>query len=298
MYQTCDLIMDQEAERRKTQLKLRTIVETQRKKLEENIAAVSQLDKDYAKVIQQDEEVKRDVQISIDNLKAAIKAKKQNMFAAVESQTKKSLETLTKRKIEIELQKRVIQSTLEKADKHLTQSADAEIDQLKKSLEMLCIYEEINRTEQIDRHPKGIPILAFVENHKILDTVNTEEIGSLKVTVNPTLARESVAEGKGLTEAFTGGEAQFVLITRDAEGKLCYNNVDQVTLDIRDEQGRECATEVQINDNEDGSYKISYSPRDQGRCNVTVKVNGEHIRDSPFAVQVKLIQFEGGSSEC
>ena len=40
--------------------------------------------------------------------------------------------------------------------------------------------------------------------------------------------------------------------------------------------------------NKDGSYKITYSPKDQGRYRVTVKVNGKHVLDSPFSIDVKL----------
>ena len=78
------------------------------------------------------------------------------------------------------------------------------------------------------------------------------------------------------------------LTTRNAEGRQClrYNKHYRVTVEIRDEQGRECATEVRINDNKDGSYKISYSPKAQGKYKVTVKVNGEHVLDSPFPIEV------------
>ena len=63
-------------------------------------------------------------------------------------------------------------------------------------------------------------------------------------------------------------------------------------MEIRDERGRECATEVEINDHEDGLYQIKYTPKDEGRCKVSVKVNGEHIDRSPFTVLVKPFQFK------
>ena len=44
-------------------------------------------------------------------------------------------------------------------------------------------------------------------------------------------------------------------------------------------------TEVPINDNKDGSYKISYNPEEQGRYKVTV--NGGHVLGSPFTVKVQ-----------
>ena len=75
-------------------------------------------------------------------------------------------------------------------------------------------------------------------NPKILKSVNTEEVGTLKI-LQQTEASQSVAEGKGIKEATDGAEATFVLTTRNAEGRQCYNQHDRVTVEIRDEQGRE-----------------------------------------------------------
>ena len=86
-----------------------------------------------------------------------------------------------------------------------------------------------------------------MENQKLLDTVNTEEIGTLIIPLN-TLASQCVAEGKGLKEGTVGGNAQFVLKTISADGRQCYNNRDRVTVEIWDERGRDCAPEVQINE--------------------------------------------------
>ena len=54
--------------------------------------------------------MKRDVQRTVDNLIAYIETKKQTIFAAVDDQTKKSLESLTTQKTEIEHQVKVIKS--------------------------------------------------------------------------------------------------------------------------------------------------------------------------------------------
>ena len=177
----------------------------------------------------------------------------------------------------------MIKSSLEKADKLLTRNTHAEIVQLN--------FEGVDQTEPTDRDPEGLPArLVFVENQKMLDTVSTEEIGTLQI-LEQTKAGQSVTEGRGLEDVIVNCEAQFVLNTRNAEGRQCYHERDNVTVEIRNEQGRECSREVRINDNKDGVYQISYSPRDQGRYIVTVKVNGEHVRGSPFTVQVKPFQF-------
>ena len=282
-------LIQEEAERQKIQMK--SMVETQRNNLKAKKNIIRQLDEDYAKLVQRGEDVKRDVQKIVDNLIAIIEAKKQNIFSAVEKQTCKSLESLTKRKNKLEEQIAVIESSLEKAEKHLTGS-NAEFVQVKKSLEIM--FEGVNQTEPTDGGPEGLPVrLIFAENQKLLNSVNSEEIGSLEI-LHQTKASECIAEGKGLKEGTVGAEAQFVLMTRNAQAapqaRQCYNKHDRVTVEIRDEQGRECATEVRINDNKDGSYKISYSPKEQGRYKVTVKVNGGHVLGSPFTVKGQPFQ--------
>jgi len=279
-------LIQEEAERQKIHMK--SIIETQRNNLEAKTDMIRQLDEDYAKLAQRGEDVKRDVENTVDNLIAVIEAKKQNIFSAVEKQTSKSLERLTKRKNKIEEQIAVIESSLKKAEKLLTAS-NAEVAQVKKSLEI--IFQGVDQTEPTDGDPEGLLVrLTFVENQKLLNIVrNTEEIGSLEI-MHQTKASQCIAEGKGLEEGTLGSEAQFVVTTRNAQARQCYNKHDRVTVEIRDEQGRECATELRINDNKDGSYKVRYSPKEQGRYKVTVKVNGGHVLGSPFTVKGQLFQ--------
>ena len=282
-------IVNLEEEVARQKIEMKSLIETQRSNLQAKINTVGQLNEDYAKLVQQGEGVKRDVQTFVDKLIANVEAKKQNIFAAVENQAKKSLETVTTQKTEFERQIKIIESSLEKADKLLTRSTNAEVIQLTKSLEKM--FEGVDQIQPVDRDLKGLPVLVFVKNKKILNTVDTEEIGTLQRVEQLTKASQSVAEGKGLEEGIVNREARFVLTTRNSEGRQCYNERDHVTVEIRDERGRECATEVRINDNKDGLYQISYSPRDEGRCKLTVKVNGEHVRGSPFTVLVKPFQF-------
>ena len=287
--QTCVLLehkTQEEAETQKIQMKF--MIKTQRNNLQAKKNIIRRLDEDYAKVIQQGEDVKRDVQNTVDNLIAVIEAKKQNIFTAVENQTTKSLESLTKRKNKIEEQIALIESSLEKAEELLTRSINTEVVQLKKSLD--SIFDGVDQTEPIDGDPEGLLVrLKFVENQNLLNLVNTEEIGSLEI-LHQTKASQCIVEGKGLEEATVGAEAQFVLTTRNAQGRQCYNKHDRVTVEIRDEQGQECAMEVGINDNKDGNYKFSYSPKEQGRYKVTVKVNGGNVLGSPFTVKSHRFQ--------
>jgi len=120
--------------------------------------------------------------------------------------------------------------------------------------------------------------------------MNTQGIGSFK-TVLKTSAYRSRAAGPGITHVIVGLEAQVVLTTRGAEGEQCYNEHDCITVEIRNRQGQDCATTPRVQDNEDGSYEISYFIKEIGKCDVSVKVNGEQIHGSPFVVTVKHRQY-------
>ena len=278
-------LIKEEAERQKTEIK--SFIEKQRHNLQAKMDAISRFDEKYVKLIQQGEDVKREIQTFVDNLIAVIEANKKNIFTEVEKETNKSIESITRRKTEIERQMTAMKSSLERAEILFTRSTNAEIVQLKKSLD--AIFEGVHQTEPTNCDPELVAHFVFVENRKLFNTVKTEDIGTLKKT---TKASQCVVEGKGLEEGIALREAHFTLTIKDIEGRQCYNERDHVTVEIRDEQGRESTSEIQINDCKDGLYQVSYCPRHPGKSQVTVKVNGEHIGDSPFTVQVTPFQFK------
>ena len=281
-------LIKEEAESKK--LEVKSVIERQRHNLEAKMNVLTQLDEDYAKMIQQNEIVKRDAQRFADNLIKSIQAKLQNIITSVENQTKKSLESLTAKRGEIERQISVLESSLNEADKLLKRSTTAEIVQLKKSLP--TIFQGGNQTKPTVYDSSSQEALMFVENRKMHDIVNMEEIGSVLKKANRTKPIESLVEGEGLKEGTVARKAQFNLITRNAERKQWYDERDRVTVEIKDDQGQECVTELRIDDNKDGTYKITYYPRVQGTFKLLVKVNGEHISCSPFTVILKPFQVK------
>ena len=278
-----------EEEAANQRLEIKTVIETQRHNLDEKMNVVAKLDEDYAKVIQQNENLKGDVQRFADGLIKTIQAKMQNVIDAIENQTKKSLERLTAKRGEIQQQINVIKSSLEEADKLLKRSTTTEVVQLKKTLQ--TIFQRVDETEPIVHDPSSLKAFVFVENQKMLDIVNGEEIGFLEEGYR-TKASKSLAEGEGQKEGTVARKAQFNLITRNAVRKKVYNEEDRVTVEIKDEQEQECVTEVRIDDNKDGIYNISYFPSVQRTIKLLVKVNGVHIHGSPFTVIVKPFQVK------
>ena len=282
-------LIEEEAESQK--LEINTVLQTKREGLNAKLNVFAQLDEDCAKVIEQSEIAKRDVQRFADGLIKTIQAKMKNIITAVENQTKKSLESLKAKRSAIQQQINATESSLEEADKLLKRSTTAEVVQLKKSLQ--TIFQGLNQTEPIVHDPSSLQTLVFVENQKTIDTVNGEELGFLCMEEGyRKKPSKFLAEGEGLKEGTVGRKAQFNLITRNAERKQWYNEHDRVTVEIKDEQERECVTQVKIDDNKNGIYKITYFPIVQRTFKLLVKVNGEHISCSPFTVILKPFQVK------
>ena len=82
------------------------------------------------------------------------------------------------------------------------------------------------------------------------------------------------------------------MTTRTADGRQCYNEWDEVTLEINNQQRQDCMSELEIEDREDGTYSISYFVSEAGKLDASVKVNGGHVRGSPFSVQVKDREYK------
>ena len=273
-------LIHEEAEAQK--IELAGLIQTPRDSLHAKMKMVTQIDEDYAQLVQRSEDMVRDVDIFVDNLMRRLQEERQNIKSAVENETKKSLESLTTKKTVIQEEIKKIELALEKAEKLLTQSTDAEVVQLKKPLQI--ILERVAQVKPVERDPESLFELVFVENNKILETINSEGIGLLKFQTD---AKESVVEGKGLCEGTIGREAQFILTTKNTAAEQCYSKKDNVTVDLRDERGQEGITTFLVNDNKNGTYNISYFPTFEGKCNLSVKVNGQHIRGSPFPVFIK-----------
>ena len=275
-------LIEEEAETKR--LEIKSVIETQKQNLEAKMNVLTQLDDDCAKVIQQGEVLKTDVQKFADNLIKTIQAKLQNIITTVEGRTKTSIESLTAERNKIQQQINVIESSLEEADKLFQRSTNVEVVQLTKTLQ--TIFDGVDQREVIARDTGNQEALVFIKNKKLLDVVKEEEIGSLEKPYR-TKSSESVAEGEGLIEGIVARKAQFNLTTRNAERKQWYDERDSVTVEFKDEQGQECVTEVKVEDMKDGTYNVSFYPRVQGTFKLCVKVNEEHIGGSPFTMSVK-----------
>ena len=279
------ILLEEAANERK--LRVKSAIESQKKRAQTKRSKITKLEESLSEVQEQAARVKRNVQEYADRIHAAIEAKKLEIFDDVERRTKASVQNIEKQKEDFEEQATRHESEIEDAETLLKRSTSAQLMQPNELMDK--ILKEENYQEDSDRDNDFFQEIYFVKNHKIFDLVRIEQIGSLEES--QTRAQQSSADGKGISEAIAGLEARLVVTTKNKKCQQCYDNNDCVTLEISNRQGDNCAAEVQVQDNKDGTYKIKYFAKETGTCSASVKVNGEHIRGSPFEVQVKPRQF-------
>ena len=250
---------------------------------------IEKLNERYNEVLEQAACVRENVLEYADSVHAAIEAKKLEILDNLERKTKSTLEQIEIHRNDMQKGFQLCESDIEKTETLIKRCTSAEIMQPNDILDKIFKDENINHDDTA-KCERSFPRLCFVKNQKLFDVVSLEQIGSLNY-LTLTRAQQSSADEKGISEAIVGLEAELIVTTRNAEGRQYHDDYDSVTLEISNRQSNNCAAEVQVQDNKDGTYKIKYFAKETGRCSASVKVNGEHIRGSPFEVQVKPRQF-------
>ena len=269
-------------------LRLESLLESQKVKALQKRNVITRLQSECNEIKEQVACVKKSAQNLVDNLMRVIEGKKQEIFKEVEDKAQQSIERLVEQQSDVENELQLIEKSIEKTETFLKRSTNAEI------VRFNTLFQEkvSNEAELVDCDRKDLGHFVFFANKSLTAKANSEGVGSLKQIISQTKSRNSKAEGNGITEVTVGVQAQFVLTTQNAENEQCYEQCDIVTVEIRNDNGRECATEAQVQDNKDGSYDISYFAKEAGTCQTSVMVNGEHVSGSPFTVQVKPRQYK------
>ena len=283
------MILKEVADERKNQMK--STIESQKQNVQRMMNKIAELDEQCAKIQAQAARVKTNAQAFADKIFAMVEANELDIFQVVDNQARESVECLEKQKQEIQNQVKVQEAGIEKIQTFLKRSTSAEIVQCDSDL--LRSETDSNKEDRVDHDLETVfaSQFVFVENKAFEEIMNTEGFGSFKTFFSKSNAQQSIAKGKGISEPTVGLEAEIVVATRNTQGEQCYEERDCVTVEITNRQGHDCATKAQVEDKKDGIYKISYFAKETGPCLASVKVNGEHVRGSPFEVHVKPRQF-------
>uniref|UniRef100_A0A3B5MLI1 RING-type E3 ubiquitin transferase n=1 Tax=Xiphophorus couchianus TaxID=32473 RepID=A0A3B5MLI1_9TELE len=102
-------------------------------------------------------------------------------------------------------------------------------------------------------------------------------------------------EGEGLQQGTVAQQGHFTLVCRDSGGERLARGGEQVLVSVIHKEKKNCTVETIVVDNSDGSYSVSYRPEEPGEYSVWVCVRAQHVKGSPFIlnVQRKFRQHNG-----
>ncbi|XP_068676502.1 E3 ubiquitin-protein ligase TRIM71-like [Montipora foliosa] len=110
-----------------------------------------------------------------------------------------------------------------------------------------------------------------------------------RVVVTKTDPSKCLAEGQDSKEVKERKETCFVIVTKDSEGFQCYQQDDEIKVDVSTPEGDQLKTDIK--DTKDGKYTVTYTPQDAGQHRVEIIVNAQPLTGSPWIVQVHQYQF-------
>ncbi|XP_068725852.1 E3 ubiquitin-protein ligase TRIM71-like [Montipora capricornis] len=111
-----------------------------------------------------------------------------------------------------------------------------------------------------------------------------------RVVVTKTDPSKCLAEGQDSKEVTERKETYFVIVTKDSEGFQCYQQDDEIKVDILTPEGDQLKTDIK--DTKDGKYTVTYTPQGAGQHRVEIIVNGQPLTGSPWIVQVHQHQYQ------
>ena len=281
------ILLDEAANERK--LHIKAGIESQKQIALQKKEKISRIQGNCENIQAQVDFVKKDAQMFVDSMIAALEAKKKDIFNDVDKKANETLQLLGAQQLEVEFQVAEIETAIEKAEQLLQRRSNAEITKLDTNT---LFQREYNDKGQDESDFKNLRHFVFIQNEMLMEKVNSRGIGSFRSFLSETVAQQSSADGKGIKEATVGLKAHIVLTTRTDDGVQCYEERDFVKVKIRNRQGHDCATKVLVEDNTDGTYQITYFAKETGTCEASVKVNGEQVHGSPFKVHAKARQYK------
>ena len=156
-------------------------------------------------------DVKSQVQTNVNKMIAIIEARKQKVYEAVDNQAKKSLETLSQKKGEVENHVKMIESAIEQTESLMKRNFSTEILGFNETFDK--ILQEQGTQE--NRDTECLPRFRFTKSEKLINVLNSEGIGNVKTVFSATKLQQSgkesskvIARTKGVNVRDSPLEAQ------------------------------------------------------------------------------------------
>ena len=192
--------LQEAADERKSQIN--SMISSLKDKMVEKRKEGEQLNQKSMEVQAQVADVKSQVQTNVDQMIAIIEARKQDVFNAVEYQAKKSLESLSQKKSEVENREKIIESAIGRTEFLMKRNFSTEILGFNETFDK--ILQEQGTRE--NRDTECTPRFSFTKSEKLINVLNSEGIGNVKIVFSESKAQKSGVKRTASSEAIAGNK--------------------------------------------------------------------------------------------
>ena len=183
-------------------IQINSVITSLKDKMVEKRKKVEQFNQKSMEVQAQVADVKSQVQTNVHKMIAIIEARKQDVFEAVDNQAKKSLETLSQKKGEVENQVKIIESAIEQTESLMKRNFSTEILGFNETFDKI-LHEQGTHE---NRDTECIPRFSFTKSEKLINVLNSEGIGNVKIVFSPTKLQQSGVKRRASSEAIAGNK--------------------------------------------------------------------------------------------
>ena len=241
--------------------------------------ALEELEQQSAEINNQRRMTKIEIQQLFRQIYDVLEARKAVLVSQIDQFADQKFKNLAVQKDEVEIVHTQLVSCLSFVKESLRTGSQGEVMKMKKTV-MKQIKEMTDNFKPDMLPPCDSANLKFKASSEFVHTC--QQLGD--VYLSETSPEKCYATGKGLAVAELGERATVNLYTVSETEKACAT----LMKDLRSELVSESTVEAVVKEKEVsiGQYVISYKPVRQGRHQLHIKVEGEHIKGSPFPVTV------------
>ena len=220
---------------------------------------------------------KREVSQAAEQMIAKIRQHERDAITTLENTRVSRTEKLNSVTKQVQSLTKQLDQAVEFANNLLQRSSSSDIMQSKKNLEQR--FQDLNKTQV-----PALPVSSFV---KFISTIARQSLSLGSVITSENDVRLSTVEG--LTGNFQAGlEAEFVVCTKlRCSGELPSEAQRKFHVEVLVEPAQQVASLIILQNEEGRNFQVQFIPTVPGTYNITVKINGDKLVNSPFTVQVK-----------
>ena len=243
--------------------------------------AVESVAEMYARVGINAEKAEKAVNDTFDNMMLEVEVRRKNLLSEINHAKNTKIKGLETQKEELEMALGSMKSSVEFTERALKDGTQVDVLQMKK--QMTSCLKDLNATSWQLR-PCAADNICFKAVEDQLHEAIFQFGCIYDVTSSAALSTVSMGEGDEgvMYDPLCNQPIEFKVVAKDYHDNKREEGGDVVTVVVHVPGQKDASAVDEVKDNGDGTYKFTYKPQVAGQYHMSVKLNGENVKGSPF----------------